>query len=363
MSFFKKLADNLGEDLGRLGLGSDKDRKDEARPSGSARHYAPPQQYYPQGYGQPNPQSYPGQYHSPPPQGYYPPQHQPDVSSPPPPPQQVPYAYPPEPGPRPPPPYTPPADKPPIPAGWTPRWDDHYQRWYYVEDATGRSQWEAPGYNPETYSGEDVSRGHGTRYSPAGYGGHYSEHGSQNPVYGGQYPGSDSYQSGYGGHYSGRDSHSDPYSSDRKKGKKGSSGMLLGAAGGLAVGAVAGAVIAHEITEGDSSSDSEHGGHRTSYAPAPAPVSNTTIIYETNYYSSASPPEPAPGVLPVYNQEGEEVDSSDLESLREARDDYEEALADAADSDASSSEEEALEEAQEAYEEAYEEAYDEAYED
>lgn len=37
MSFFKKLADNLGEDLGRLGLGSDEDRKDEARPSGSTR--------------------------------------------------------------------------------------------------------------------------------------------------------------------------------------------------------------------------------------------------------------------------------------------------------------------------------------
>lgn len=119
------------------------------------------------------------------------------------------------------------------------------------------------------------------------------------------------------------------------------------------------------LAEGDSSSDSEHGGNSAAYAPAPAayapapaPVSETTIIYETNYYSSAPPPEPAPGVLPVYNQEGEEVDSSDLESLREARDDYEEALADAADSDASSSEEEALEEAQEEYEEAYEEAYE-----
>lgn len=116
MSFFKKFADGLTEDLSRLGLGPDKkENKDEA--SSSTRDA-----YAPQGYGQ----------HQPPPQsqgGYYPPpQHQP--YTPPPPQGETTYAYPPAPGPRPPPPYTPPADKPPIPAGWTPRWDDHHQRWY-----------------------------------------------------------------------------------------------------------------------------------------------------------------------------------------------------------------------------------------
>lgn len=75
-----------------------------------------------QGYGQHSPQPYPGQYQSPPPQ-------QQDYSSPPPQDQSQ-YAYPPEPGPRPPPPYNPPADKPPLPSGWTPCWDEHYQRWY-----------------------------------------------------------------------------------------------------------------------------------------------------------------------------------------------------------------------------------------
>ncbi|KAH8884093.1 hypothetical protein GQ53DRAFT_752407 [Thozetella sp. PMI_491] len=50
--------------------------------------------------------------------------------------------------PRPVPVYSPPADKPPIPAGWTPEWDDRYQRWYYVHEASGRSQWVAPGYTP-----------------------------------------------------------------------------------------------------------------------------------------------------------------------------------------------------------------------
>lgn len=55
---------------------------------------------------------------------------------------------------------------------------------------------------------------------------------------------------------------------------------------------------------------------------------------------------------------GQEVDSSDAESLQEAREDYDEALEAAQDSDASSSEEEELEEAREEYEEEYEEAYD-----
>jgi hypothetical protein len=54
-----------------------------------------------------------------------------------------------------------------------------------------------------------------------------------------------------------------------------------------------------------------------------------------------------------------EVDSSDAESLQEAREDYNEALEAAQDSDASSSEQEELEEAREEYEEEYEEAYDE----
>jgi hypothetical protein len=62
----------------------------------------------------------------------------------------------------------------------------------------------------------------------------------------------------------------------------------------------------------------------------------------------------------VYNAYGEEIDSSDRESLQEARDDYEEALEEAASSSAGSSEREELEEAREEYEEEYEEViYDE----
>lgn len=52
------------------------------------------------------------------------------------------------------------------------------------------------------------------------------------------------------------------------------------------------------------------------------------------------------------------MDASDRESVRSAREDYEEALAAAQDSDASSSEQEELEEAREEYEEEYEETYE-----
>ena len=69
-------------------------------------------------------------------------------------------------------------------------------------------------------------------------------------------------------------------------------------------------------------------------------------------------PPAAPVYEPAYNAEGEYVDSSDRESVREAREDYEAALEDARDSSASSSDIEELEEAREEYEEEYEEAYD-----
>lgn len=51
------------------------------------------------------------------------------------------------------------------------------------------------------------------------------------------------------------------------------------------------------------------------------------------------------------------MSSSDREDVQEARENYEEALADANDSDASSSDQEALEEAREEYEEEYEDVY------
>lgn len=85
-----------------------------------------------------------------------------------------------------------------------PQWDDHYQRWFYHDTATGRSQWEAPGYVPP----RPLMPGAGGRSADDGGRGVYHEYG------------------GDGGY------------SDHKKTKGGHGGMLLGAAGGLAAGAL-----------------------------------------------------------------------------------------------------------------------------
>ncbi|KAJ4286642.1 hypothetical protein N0V88_007932 [Collariella sp. IMI 366227] len=353
MSFFKKWADAVptpgqGSHQGTASPALSPTRASTSRPCpSSTRATTPPQQQ----------------------------QQQSDYSSPPP--QDRGYAYPRL---RPPPATAlHPADRQaPIPSGWTPRWDDRYQRWYYVEDATGRSQWEAPGFDHSAYRagpGGEESRGHGsTPYgAPSPYGGP-SPHGGPSPY--GAPP------AGYGS--SGYDSHSGQYydesrGKDKEKKSSGAGGMLLAGAGGLAVGAIAGAVIAHELTEEDS--DNEYGGQKASAAgpaaaaAAAAPAAAAPVVYETNNYYYASPPPdqnqyaaapppaeddfsaPPPGVIPMYDVNGDEIDSSDRESLREARDAYEEAMEAAADSDASSSDLEELEEARQEYEEEYEEAY------
>ncbi|KAI6093306.1 hypothetical protein F4821DRAFT_78672 [Hypoxylon rubiginosum] len=303
MSFLSKLADKL-DDL-NIG-GSSEKPKDREGGYPSQQSYPPPsQQYEGGGYSQ---QSYPPQYGgSPaPPQsgGGYPDRQQGYYSSPPPQPS----------GPT----YAPPSDKPPIPAGWIPQFDQQYQRWYYYEEATGRSQWEAPGYHAGSL-GED-----------RGYGSHgESSHGAPAPGYG--YSSHDSH--GYGGHgesgygHSG-ESHGE-YRGEEKK-KKDHSGLMMGAVGGLAVGAIGGALLA------DALDDSDEERHQ-----APAPV-----------YAAPAPAYAEPVYEPAYNAEGEYVDASDRESVASAREEYQEELAD---SSASSSD---VEEAREEYEDEYEEAYD-----
>jgi len=61
-----------------------------------------------------------------------------------------------------------------------------------------------------------------------------------------------------------------------------------------------------------------------------------------------------PGVLPATDADGNSVSSSDREEVQEARDKYEEELAEAS----SSSDAESVREAREEYEEAYEETYE-----
>ncbi|EEU45249.1 uncharacterized protein NECHADRAFT_93840 [Fusarium vanettenii 77-13-4] len=288
------------------------------------------------------------------------------------------YAAPPQPQ------YQPPSDKPPLPEGWTAQFDQQHQRWYYVEVATGRTQWEAPGQHappPAMVVVTEVLLAMAALLAMGGYGSPspgYGGYGSPPPPAGygsppppGGYGGAPGYGSpspygapGYGapgGGYPHQDGGHNPYGNEGERGgekkKSGSSGMLLGAAGGLAVGAVGGALIANALD--DSDSEHEHA------APAPAPVTHTEYN-EYNQYREAPPADyndpyaqdGPPAVLPPTDADGDSVSSSDREDVQEAREEYEEALADAADSDASSSDQEALEEAREEYEEAYEEVYE-----
>ncbi|WQF78245.1 Putative WW domain-containing protein [Colletotrichum destructivum] len=269
----------------------------------------------------------------------------------------------------------PPMAAPPVSSGWLVQWDTTNNRWFYVDQSTGRSQWEHP--SPPT-----GPQG-GSSYAPPpvpphpssdtrAFGGDQGHgYGSPAPSYGGAAPyGAPSYggspapygQAPYGGAPSpygqppygqapyGQDPYAqqggnNPYGDKDKEKKSNSSGMLLGAAGGLAVGAVGGALIANALNDSDDESKAA-----AAAAPAAQPQYGG---YQDPYADSSAPP----AVLPPTDADGESVSSSDREDVQDARAEYEEALADAADSDASSSDHERLEEAREEYEETYEEVY------
>ncbi|KAK8119134.1 uncharacterized protein PG998_003760 [Apiospora kogelbergensis] len=157
--------------------------------------------------------------------------------------------------------YSPPRDKPPIPQGWIPQFDQQHQRWYYVEEASGRSQWEAPGFNS---GGGSDTRGHDPSYGGGGGGPGY---GAPPPQQYGGYPGSS------------------PYPQQQEKQKSGSSGMLLGAAGGIAAGAVGGALLANALDDSDDehkqqayAQQQSYGGDPYSHAPPMAPRQLTRMI-------------------------------------------------------------------------------------
>jgi hypothetical protein len=104
-------------------------QKDTIQGAPAGDHAPQQQQYSPQGQGYP-PQN---QQYQPQGQGY--PQQQQ---------QQHPYG-------QGPPPVGPPAPMgapPPMPPGWIQQWDQNSQRWYYVEQATGRTQWDPPAHLP-----------------------------------------------------------------------------------------------------------------------------------------------------------------------------------------------------------------------
>ncbi|KAL6796789.1 hypothetical protein J3E68DRAFT_426337 [Trichoderma sp. SZMC 28012] len=279
--------------------------------------------------------------------------------------------------------YQPPSDKPAIPQGWIPLFDQSRQRWYYANKETGATQWEAPGYiapppRPpmESYPSEE-SRGSGpSPYPPA------APYGPTPGGYGAPPPGhspSASYSApplppaGYGapaggyGHSSqgsyGGEGRGEGYSEEKKKKSSGKGGLLLGAAGGVAAGLVGGALLHHALEDSSSDEEEERREEERRYEYEQAP-SQTIIVNEyntTNYNDYNDPYEESgvPGILPSRDAEGNYVSESDRESVQEAREEYEEALAEVeGSSSASSSDYEELAEAREEYEEEYEETYD-----
>ncbi|KAJ9502595.1 hypothetical protein LTR96_005716 [Exophiala xenobiotica] len=181
-----------------------------------------------------------------------------------------------------------------LPPGWIAQWDGTSQRWYYLEQATGRTQWELWNVPPGGAGTPEFQQGYG-HAMPA-------------------VP-----------HMQGQGEHSREYYTDSGSGgqqKKGSGmrGKVAAGLGGAAIGAIAGHAL------GDS--DSDDGAHA---AP-----------------TGATPYAAPPGEPPLeYNPE---LSSSQRSSLQEAREDLEEARAEVAeDSDPSSSDVEDLREAQEEY--------------
>ncbi|CAN8104460.1 unnamed protein product [Discula destructiva] len=256
--------------------------------------YPPQDQYsHPQ---QPPYGQHPAQYGSRDPYG----QQQPSYNQPPPQQQQyggAPAGYGPRPGDDP--------SRPPIPGQWVPLFSEQHQRWYFVE-TTGRSLWDAPVYiAPQApmpaYGDYAGARGGGAGGYAAG------------PPAGGEYRG----EGGYGYEQQ------KPVEEDHDK-----RNMLLAAGGALAVGAIGGAVIAEALD------DDEDEERRAAAAAAAAP-----------------PLEPTPMPNGGLDADGNPISEDDRESIAEAREEYQEELAD---SDASASD---IEEAREEYQEEVDDAY------
>jgi len=299
MSFFKKLVDKV-EDM----FDDDKDKAKQGENQTQApphdqnqtRNYGGEQQQYQQ---QPQYQQYPPQ------QQQYPP-----PSGPP-----APYGAP-----------------PPMPPGWHAQWDQNQNRWYYVEQSTGRSQWDPPvvigNHPPQGPYGPPAG-------APPGEAPYALNRGQSDSYYNGQSPMPPPPQQGEFGHnnhngYSGGQGDSN-YGGAEKKESSGTGKLVAAGIGGAALGALGGAVIAHEMTE----DDNENKAAAQPIYAAPADGSS----YQPVGAAYVEPQHPAYAEeLPEETRSGSSVSSSDRESLEERR--------------------EELEEMQREYEEAYEETYE-----
>lgn len=110
-----------------------------------------------------------------------------------------------------------------MPPGWTQQWDQNSQRWFYIEQATGRTQWDPPSHLPP---GPYAPPAAGAPYVPAA--GH-DERGLFGNTHGHQ----------------GHDYTPSGQATNEKEEKKGHSTAMLAAAG--IGGIAAGAFIGHQL--------------------------------------------------------------------------------------------------------------------
>jgi len=134
-----------------------------------------------------------------------------------------------------------------MPPGWSTQFDQNSQRWYYVEQATGRTQWDPPAFSPPPQGPYAPPPPPGAPYGQAS--GH-----DERALFGNTHGGHDSGH-GYGSHGDPYGHGSDPYGHGEKGQKekkdkskdKGHSTAMLAAAG--IGGIAAGAYIGHELSK------------------------------------------------------------------------------------------------------------------
>ncbi|KAL5045906.1 hypothetical protein BDW71DRAFT_183027 [Aspergillus fruticulosus] len=121
---------------------------------------------------------------------------------------------------------------PPLPIGWIQEWEPRARRAFYVETATGRTEWTLPA---------DVSYGEASRSGPGEY---YASPPPPAPVPAPGYPPQEYAAPAYppqGQGYSGEYQEEEKKHSDTGK-------ILAAGAAGLAIGAVGGAILGHELS-------------------------------------------------------------------------------------------------------------------
>lgn len=133
-----------------------------------------------------------------------------------------------------------------MPPGWHAQFDQNSQRWYYVEQATGRTQWDPPAHMPPP-QGPFAPPPTGGPGAPYGPGAGHDERGLFGNTHNQGYAqgGHDPYAHGGHGYEETKGDKKDK--KDKKDKDKGHSTAMLAAAG--VGGLAAGALIGHELGE------------------------------------------------------------------------------------------------------------------